>query len=94
MNNDIKLRSRYGDFHTLQHMPEEGDNVYRYVPAQEWMPMYYTFEKAYDENADVNELVAVDTDGGPFLGIGDEVEGKTVKRVYNKKGVGCLLELE
>ena len=93
MNNDIKLRSRYGDFHTLQHMPEEGDNVYRYVPAEDWMPMRYGFD-TYDKDAEINELVYVDTDGGPFIGIGYEIQGKTVKRIYNKKGVGCLLVLE
>ena len=94
MNKDIKLKSRYGDTHILKHMPEEGENVYRYVPAKDWMNMRYGFNGTYDKDAEVNELVFADTDGGPFISVGDEVEGKTVNRIYSKKGVGCLLEME
>lgn len=94
MSKDIKLKSRYGDTHTLKHMPEEGENVYRYEPSKDWMNMRYIFEGNYDSNADINELKAADTDGGPFIGVGDIVDGRTVKRIYSKKGVGCLLEME
>ncbi|MBP5458339.1 MAG: hypothetical protein J6Y37_17755 [Paludibacteraceae bacterium] len=90
---NIKLGSRYGEHHTLQHLPEEGENVYRYVPAQSWMPMYCSYEK-WDDEAEINELVSVDTDGGPYIGLGQIVGGKKVKRIYYKKDVGYLLELE
>ena len=90
---DIKVKSRYGAYHTLQHMPEEGDNIYRYTPAEEWMPMRYGYDK-YDDDAEINELKFVDTDGGPWLSEGSEVEGRTVKRIYSKKDVGILLELD
>ena len=93
MSKDIKLKSRYGAAHTLKRVPEEGENVYRYVPAKEWMPIYVGFD-TYDENADVNELKYVDADGGPWLGIGSKVEELTVVRIYDKKGVGTLVELK
>lgn len=73
-------------------MPDEGENVYRYEPAQEWMPIYCSFVK-YDKDAEINELTSVDTDGGPYLSVGSVVSGKTVKRIYEKKNVGTLLEL-
>lgn len=94
MSKDIKLRSRYGDMHTLEHMPGEGENVYRYVPAKDWMCMRYGFTDKFDTEAEINELLYADTDGGPFISEGFEVEGRKVKRIYDKKGVGCLVELE
>ena len=94
MSKDIKLKSRYGDTHTLKHMPEEGEKTYRYVPAKEWMNMRYGFDGKYDQDAEINELVFADTDGGPFISTGDTIEGMKVKRVYSKKGVGCLIEFE
>lgn len=93
MNKDIKIGSRYGQQHTLKHLPEEGENVYTLVPAKEWMPIYYSYEK-FDENAEVNDLVSLDTDGGPYLTVGSVVDGKEVKRIYKKKNVGNLLVIE
>lgn len=93
MSKDIKLNSRYGKQHTLRHMPEEGENVYRYEPAESWMPLYISYDKV-DRDAEINELLSIDTDGGPYLAQGSRVDGKIVKRVYDKKGVGVLLEIE
>ena len=90
---NIKLGSRYGHQHTLQHLPEEGEKVYRYVPAKDWMPIYCSFDK-WDDEAEINELSSIDTDGGPYIGIGYEVAGRKVKRIYHKKGTGYLLELD
>ena len=92
MSKEIKLRSRYGDTHTLVPVPEVGENTYRYVPAQEWMPMRYIFDGDYREDVDEFDLTAVDTDGGPFLSVGDKVEGMEIKRIYVKDGFGALIE--
>ena len=92
---DIKIESRYGKWHTLKHMPDEGENVYLYVPAESWMPLYINYERGkIHRNAEINELLSVDTDGGPYLAQGSRVNGKIVKRVYDKKEVGVLLEIE
>lgn len=92
MSKEIKLKSRYGDAHTLVPVPEIGENTYRYVPAKDWMPMYYTYDGVFDDNQDEFDLVAVDTDGGPFLSVGDKVEDREIKRIYVKKGVGSLIQ--
>ena len=92
MSKEIKLKSRYGDTHTLVPVPEVGENTYRYVPAQEWMPMRYIFDGEYREDVDEFDLTAVDTDGGPFLSVGDKVDGMEIKRIYVKDGFGTLIE--
>ncbi|MBP5722806.1 MAG: hypothetical protein J6X18_04440 [Bacteroidales bacterium] len=92
MSKEIKLRSRYGDTHTLVPVPEVGENTYRYVPAQEWMPMRYIFDGDYREDVDEFDLTAVDTDGGPFLSVGDKVDGMEIKRIYVTDGFGTLIE--
>ena len=92
MSKEIKLRSRYGDTHTLVPVPEVGEYTYRYVPAHEWMPMSYIFDGDYREDVDEFDLTAVDTDGGPFLSVGDKVDGMEIKRIYVKDGFGTLIE--
>lgn len=92
MSKEIKLKSRYGDTHTLVPVPEVGENTYRYVPAQEWMPMRYIFDGDYREDVDEFDLTAVDTDGGPFLSVGDKVDGMEIKRIYVKDGFGTLIQ--
>lgn len=87
---EIKLKSRYGDTHTLVPVDGYGENVYKYTPAKDWMQMRYIFDGEW--NGEDKELVAVDTDGGPFLSAGDVVEGKPIKRVFYKKGCGALIE--
>lgn len=88
----IDLKSRYGNVHHLVPVEELGDNIYSYKPAEDWMPMRYIFNDTYDENTDEFDLVAADPDGGPFLSVGDTVEGKTIKRIYTKKGYGVLIQ--
>ena len=88
----IDLKSRYGDIHHLVPMESLGDNIYCYQPAKDWMPMRQIFNDTYDETADEFDLVAADPDGGPFLSVGDTVAGKTIKRIYTKKGYGVLIQ--
>lgn len=92
MSKEIKLRSRYGDTHTLVPVPEVGENTYKYVPAKDWMPMRYIYDGMFDKDMDEFDLVSVDTDGGPYLSVGDKVEDREIKRIYVKKGVGALIQ--
>lgn len=92
MSKEIKLKSRYGDTHTLVPVPEVGENTYRYVPAKDWMPMRYIYDGMFAEDMDEFDLVSVDTDGGPYLSVGDKVEDREIKRIYAKKGVGALIQ--
>lgn len=92
MKTEIKLTSRYGDTHRLVPVPEIGENTYKYTPAKDWMPMRYIYDGMFDEDMDEFDLVAVDTDGGPYLSVGDKVEGREIKRIYVKKGVGVIIQ--
>lgn len=92
MSKEIKLKSRYGDTHSLVPVPEVGEDTYKYTPAEDWMMMRYIFNGTFDKEADEFDLVSVDTDGGPFLSVGDKVEGREIKRIYSKKGFGALIE--
>ena len=89
----IPLMSRYGAVHHLEPVPELGNKTYRYVPAEEWMPMYYAYD-TWDNDADENELASADTDGGPFLTLGSKINDRVVKRLYWKKDYGTLIEFE
>lgn len=88
---EIKLKSRTGKVHKLVQMPEIGKNVYAFVPAEEWMPIYTSYE-VVDPDADENELLSVDTEGGPFLSLGSTINGRLIKRIYDKKNYGVLIE--
>ena len=92
MKTEIKLTSRYGDTHRLVPVPEIGDNTYKYVAAKSWMPMYYNYDGMFEEDMDEFDLVSVDTDGGPYLSVGDKVEGMEIKRIYVKKGIGVIIQ--
>ena len=85
------MKSRYGDLHSLVPVDELGENAYKFVPAKEWMPVRYLFN-TLDEEKDENDLIAVDTDGGPYLSIGDKVCEREIKRIYTKKNYGTIIE--
>lgn len=91
MKDIIYLGNRYGQSHKLVRVPEEGDGVYRFETAQEWMPIYCSFEK-WDDNAETVELSSLDSDGGPFISCGSVIEGNVISRLYFKKGVGYLVK--
>lgn len=58
------VKSRYGATHTFKRNGLSG-NFYSFVPAEEWMPIYLTFDEK-----DNKKIVGVDTDGGPFMSKG------------------------
>ena len=37
------------------------------------------------------DIKAIDSDGGPFIGIGSEINGNVVKKIYRKDGVGFMV---
>ena len=92
MSGEIKLKSRYGDTHKLVPVEGCGENVYKYVPAEDWMPMYYSYNGTFTEDDEEKELISIDTDGGPYLEVGFPVEGRPIKRIFFKKGVGSLIQ--
>lgn len=66
-NNYIVPSERYGHTH---YFVQYSDNKYSFVPAEEWMPIYITYNKD-------GSVYFIDTEGGPCIGIGfrtDEIE--------------------
>lgn len=63
MKQEYKVNSeRYGHVHKLVSIDGKG-NPYAFVPEQDWMPLYYTY------NND-KTVFAIDTEGGPFMTAG------------------------
>ena len=89
--NTIPLRSRYGKTHRLVPVPEINNKTYRYEQAEEWMPMYINYDNYHEEN-DENDLISVDTDGGPYFSVGCELKDMVINRIYEKNGYGILIE--
>jgi hypothetical protein len=44
---------------------EKGNDIYLFVPEQEWMPLYVTYC-----DKDKNKVKFIDTDGGPNIYVG------------------------
>jgi len=88
---EIRLGSRYGDTHKL--IPVDGyENVYRFKPAQDWMPIYCAYDGHWNDDDEEKELVNLDSDGGPFLTVGMTINGMTITRLFYKKDVGYLVQ--
>lgn len=84
--NVIELLSRYGKSHTLTETDVEGQFVFR--PAESWMPIYITYEKGGS-----GTINAIDSDGGPMIGVGFVIQGRTIKSIFGK-GDEMIVEFE
>lgn len=72
---DIQLRNRYTKFITLKNV---GENEYKFdLDKLHYLRYIY---------ADVHTVLAVDPEGGPYLAVGDMVEGKKITNI-TKDGV-------
>ena len=62
------------------------DNKYIFSVAEDWMPIYITGES--------DNIKAIDSDGGPMIYIGSVINGRTVNKIYEEKGLGFIVEFE
>ena len=46
------------------------------------------------KDVDMENLGFIDPSGGPFLSVGDEIEGKRIKRIYQEMQPVFLFEVE
>lgn len=72
MEKDIILPNRYGDKNRLVHV---GENTY----VLNFDPNGSCCRLIFDE--DPGSIKAVDPSGGPFISVGDEVDGRVVKEI-------------
>lgn len=80
MEEIIKIPARYGYVHTLTHISE---NLWSLDPDPRSSGYFRII-------GDIGNVKAIDPDGGPFLSVGDKIEGKTIKSIT----MNGLLELE
>ena len=76
MKSNYKVPSdRYGYVH---HFKKVEDERYRFVPEQEWMPIYVTYN-------DDKSVRFIDTEGGPCIGVGFKTDEIEVVKIDNEK---------
>lgn len=80
MEEIIKIPARYGYVHTLKHISE---NLWSLDPDPRSSGYFRII-------GNIGNIEAIDPDGGPFLSVGDKIEGKTIKSI----AMNGLLELE
>lgn len=66
----------------IQHQDKE----FVFSVAEDWMPIYITGE--------MDNIAAIDSDGGPMIRVGDSIDSKIVKKIYFKDGIGFIIEFE
>lgn len=80
----IELERRGGGKpHTLFQY-EEGSNKYIFCTAENWCPVQVT--------GSLDDIKAIDSDGGPMIGVGSVVNGRTIKSITFEKGIGFIVE--
>lgn len=65
---------------------QQQDKEYVFSVAENWMPIYITGE--------MDNIAAIDSDGGPMIRVGDSVDGKVVEKIYFKDDVGFIVKFE
>ena len=80
MKREYKVQSeRYGRAHKFVSLTD-GGNPYVFVPEQEWMPLYCTYGEGHT-------LLAVDTEGGPFMTAGWSNDEIVIERIVEEDGI-------
>ena len=80
MNREYKVSSeRYGHKHKFVSLTD-GGNPYVFVPEQEWMPLYYTYDKNHC-------IAAIDTEGGPFMTPGWSNDEIIIESIFEENGI-------
>lgn len=86
MKNEYLIQSdRYGHTHKFV-STSRGSNPYVFYPEQDWMPLYCT----YSDDA----IVAVDTEGGPFMSAGWSNDEIVIERIEGGKTGPILFYLK
>ena len=78
MKSEYEVKSeRYGRTHKFI-STSNGSNPYIFVPEEEWMPLYCTYNKD-------GTILAIDTEGGPFIVKGWSNDEITVEKIDGGK---------
>ena len=74
-----------GKPHTLFQY-EEGSNKYLFCTTEEWCPVQIT--------GSIDSILAIDSDGGPMIGVGSKINGRAIKAITHEQGIGFIVEFE
>jgi hypothetical protein len=82
------MRNRYGD---IYHFEKLSENTYTIVGDLK----YWRYGgREGQQQMDMNDIGFVDPSGGPFISIGDIIEGRRVVRIRVDSGEKILFEVE
>lgn len=82
------MRNRYGD---IYHFEKLSENTYTIVGDLK----YWRYGgREGQQQMDMNDIGFVDPSGGPFISIGDVIEGRRVTRIRVDSGEQILFEVE
>lgn len=82
------MRNRYGD---IYHFEKLSENTYTIVGDLK----YWRYGgREGQQQMDMSDIGFVDPSGGPFISIGDVIEGRRVTRIRVDSGEQILFEVE
>lgn len=82
------MRNRYGD---IYHFEKLSENTYTIVGDLK----YWRYGgREGQQQMDMNDIGFVDPSGGPFISIGDIIEGRRVVRIRVDSGEKIIFEVE
>ena len=82
------MRNRYGD---IYHFEKLSENTYTIVGDLK----YWRYGgREGQQKMDMNDIGFVDPSGGPFISLGDIIEGRRVVRIRVDSGEKILFEVE
>jgi hypothetical protein len=82
------MKNRYGD---IYHFEKLSENTYTIVGDLK----YWRYGgREGQQQMDMNDIGFVDPSGGPFISIGDIIEGRRVVRIRVDSGEKILFEVE
>jgi hypothetical protein len=82
------MRNRYGD---IYHFEKLSGNIYTIVGDLK----YWRYGgREGQQKMDMNDIGFVDPSGGPFISIGDIIEGRRVVRIRVDSGEKIIFEVE
>jgi hypothetical protein len=87
---NIKYTNRYRDVYTWTKL---SNNTYEFAMEGESMKYCRYGGKEGAEGIDTNDLEMFDPSGGPYVTLGDVIDGRKIKRLYStSKGFGAEVE--
>lgn len=83
-------KNRHGDVYKFVKMPES--NTYKLIGTLNHFRVGDL--SGLPDHIDMENIGFIDPSGGPFISVGGEIEGKKIKRIYQRMQPVFLFEVE